>query len=80
MIQGDVDLVVPVGGVEVSNSGGGTVTVNDEPVKGNDTVVTEKPGRQIRRRRRTRLSREALILREAQRLMTNPPLRETTRI
>ena len=42
VIQGDVDLTVPVGGVEISNSGSGAVTVNDEPVT-DDIVITEEP-------------------------------------
>lgn len=42
VIQGDVDLTVPAGGVEISNSGSGTVTVNDEPVT-DDIVITEEP-------------------------------------
>lgn len=37
IISGDADLDVPVDGVEVSNEGGGNVTVNGEPV--NETPV-----------------------------------------
>lgn len=37
IISGDADLDVPVNGVEVSNEGGGNVTVNGEPV--NETTV-----------------------------------------
>lgn len=37
-----MDLTVPAGGVGVSNSGSGAVTVNDEPVT-DDIVITEEP-------------------------------------
>ena len=44
VIKGDIDLNIPAGGVEVSNSGGGAVTVNDEAVTGEDPVTTtEQP-------------------------------------
>ena len=38
IISGDADLDVPVDGVEVSNEGGGNVTVNGEPVNEETTV------------------------------------------
>ncbi len=42
VIQGNINLTISAGGVKVSNSGGGTVAVNNEPVM-NNIVITEEP-------------------------------------
>ena len=42
--QGDVTLSIPVGNVTVSNSGGGNVQVNGNPVTGEPVVTTQPSG------------------------------------
>ena len=46
VLKGDIALSIPVGGVEVSNTGDGDVTVNDEAVTKGTPVVTTEPAQQ----------------------------------
>ena len=46
VLKGDIALSIAVSGVEVSNTGGGSVTVNDEEVTADNPVITTEPVQQ----------------------------------
>lgn len=46
VLKGNIALSIPVSGVEVSNTGGGSVTVNDEEVTADNPVITTEPVQQ----------------------------------